>query len=79
MLTPRKKRPGRPVDLAKPERDALVELATSDAEHRRKTMLDIAIELGYATSRKAVRNAFATEGYNRCIARKKPFLTPAAK
>ena len=73
--TPQKKtRVGRKVKINTPQRQQLVALATLDAEHRRMRLVDIAQELGIEAGEKALRKAFAKEGYHRRSARRKPFL-----
>ena len=74
-----KKRKGRPLTIDTPKRRLLVATATQDAEHRQMSYRDIADICGIRAGDKALRKAFALEGYHRRKARKKPFLTDLQK
>lgn len=73
--TPQKKsQVGQKVKLDTPRKQQLVALATSDADHCRMPLVDIAHELGFVVGERALRKAFAKEGYHRQSARRKPYL-----
>jgi len=71
--TPRK-RGKKPLQIDTPLRKRLVHEATLNAENRQKTYSEIAMMIGLQASEKTLRTAFSKEGYNRRIARKKPYL-----
>jgi len=60
--TPKKPRSGRPPLLNTPKRKALVELAHTNAEYRRKAYPDLARELGFTTDMSTLTMAFEKEG-----------------
>lgn len=74
-----KKRKGRPFSIDSPTRRHLVATATQDAAHRQMPFQEIAELCGVQASERTLRKAFALEGYKRRKARKKVFLTDAAK
>ena len=71
--TPRK-RGKKPLKIDTPLRKRLVYEATLNSENRNKSYSEIAAMIGLQASEKTLRAAFAKEGYNRRIARKKPYL-----
>ena len=70
---------GRPPTITPETQHQLIELATSDAHHRRLPLTQIADLAGIRIGPRAVRRIFASHGYHRRIARVKPFLSPPAK
>lgn len=60
-------------------RQRLVFAASQDPEHRRKTMLQVAEDIGIPGCERTVRAAFAKEGYFRRVGRKKPYLSASHK
>lgn len=74
-----KKRKGRPLLLNTPTRRRLIFAASQDSEHRQMPMIDVAAELGIEACERTIKKAFRKEGYNRRVARKKPFLTQEQK
>lgn len=76
--TPKKKK-GHPLKLNTPIRQNLIQHATLNAENRRKSLLEVAMDCGITADEKTLRNAFRTEGYARRIARKKCFVKPRHK
>lgn len=76
--TPTKRR-GQPLLLRTPERARLAYYATLDGEHRRRTYVDIADKYRIAGCADTLRKAMEKEGFNRRVARKKPFLDARKK
>jgi len=56
----------------------LINTATASAQNRHLPLSLIAEQVGIKISARALSRAFASEGYHRCVARVKPFLSPAA-
>lgn len=77
--TPHRPRMGRPKILTTPIRKRLIQHATASQENRRKSLNQIAEEAGITVNERTLRQAFASEGYHRRVARVKPFLSAAAK
>jgi len=57
----------------------LIETATANAYNRRLPLSEVAKLAGVQASDRSLRRIFRSQGYNRRIARVKPFLTAAAK
>jgi len=70
---------GRPLTIDDNSRSRLIELATPNATNRRLPLSGIADLAGLKIGYRALKRAFASEGYHRRIARIKPFLTQATK
>ncbi|KAF8434899.1 hypothetical protein BGX38DRAFT_152224 [Terfezia claveryi] len=70
-------RKGRPPKLVQQQHQRLIEIATSSALHRHICL--IAELSGITASENTIRKAFEAEGYHRCIARIKPWLSDQAK
>jgi hypothetical protein len=62
------RRPGRPRVLSVNQVRKLIQLATSDARHRRVPYDQLAAEAGICASVSILRRAFDREGYHRCVA-----------
>jgi hypothetical protein len=62
--------------LSTSAKDRVVQIAQND---RRKPFRDIGNELAPRVSRTTVRVALAEHGYHRCVGRKVPYLSEAAK
>ena len=77
--TPQKEKIGRPKLITTPIRQLLVATATASQANRRLPLTQVAEIAEVQASGETLRDAFATEGYHRRIARVRPFLTPAAK
>ena len=58
------------------KRKRLIAKATQNAYYRRMTFEEIAHLEGIQACRRTLVKAFVLEGYHRCKAAKKPFLTP---
>src|SRR3954468_651366 len=76
--TPTKPKGRKPI-LNTPLRHLLVRHATENAEQRRKTREEIALEVGINVCRRTLIKAFEKELYHRRKATKKPFLSEAHK
>ena len=76
--TPTKPKGREPI-LNTPLRRLLVQHATQNAEQRRKTREQIALELDINVCRRTLIKAFEKELYHRRKATQKPFLTEAHK
>jgi len=57
----------------------LINAATASAHNRRLPLSLVAEQVGIKISARALRQAFASEGYHRRVARVKPFLSSAAR
>jgi len=57
----------------------LINGATVSTQNRHLPLSSIAEQVGIKISAHALRRAFASERYHRCIARVKQFLAPAAQ
>ena len=77
--TPPKTKRGRQKLLSSEDRKHLVAIATQSAENRRKPLWEIALLCNIKASDDTLRRAFASEGFHRRVARKKPFLDESAK
>jgi len=77
--TPQKKRMGRLRLLTTPIRKRLVATATASQQNRHLPLLQVAEIADIVASSETLRDAFATEGYHRRVARVRPFLNSAAK
>lgn len=79
-ITPRKKHErGRKYKLTPTDRCRLFSIATQDSHHRRMPLNDIARICEIQVCDQVLRNAFQTQGYNRRVARRKPFLNQEQK
>ena len=74
-LTPTSRKPGRKLKITTPIRLQLIQAASQDAEHRCMPLFDVAQEIGLDVCKETVTTAMAKAGYNRRVARRKPFLT----
>ena len=59
--------------------DKLIDVATQDSWHRRLPLIEVADIAEIQASERVLREAFRAEGYNRRVARKKPFLNADKK
>jgi len=74
-----KQRTGRPQIVTPIIRNKLVSIATASAHNRRLPFSSLASLIGLRLSTEVVRRALREEGFNRRVARQKPFLTATQK
>ena len=73
------KRSGRPKIITPPLRQKLVTIVTACSHNRRLPFASLANLVGIRVSRDTIRQALQEDGFNRRVARQKPFLTDQAK